>query len=112
MGLLQVIDDAPGYVKASFQGPQGSGKSRTAVELAITVHKLFKSTKPVAFFDTEGGSDYLRKKIEKDTGLKPIRVKTRSFSQLLEAAKECRNGASDTSFATAAASATKARATI
>lgn len=95
MGLLQVIEDAPGYVKASFQGPQGSGKSRTAVELACTTHRVFGSKKPIAFFDTEGGSDYLRALIEERTGMKPLRVKTRAFSQLLEVAKECRNGASD-----------------
>ncbi len=95
MGLLKVIEDSPGYVKASFQGPQGSGKSRTAVELACTVHKVFGSKKPIAFFDTEGGSDYLRALIEERTGLKPLRVKTRAFSQLLEVAKECRQGASD-----------------
>ena len=95
MGLLQVIEDAPGYVKASFQGPQGSGKSRTAVELACTVHKVFGSKKPIAFFDTEGGSDYLRQLIEDRTGIKPVRVKTRAFSQLLEVAKECRQGAAD-----------------
>lgn len=95
MGLLKVIEDAPGYVKASFQGPQGSGKSRTAVELACTTHKVFGSKKPIAFFDTEGGSDYLTNLVEERTGLKPLRVKTRAFSQLLEVAKECRQGASD-----------------
>lgn len=95
MGLLKVIEDAPGYVKASFQGPQGSGKSRTAVELACTVHRVFGSKKPIAFFDTEGGSDYLRNLIEERTGVKPVRVKTRAFSQLLEVAKECRQGAAD-----------------
>lgn len=95
MGLLKVIEDAPGYVKASFQGPQGSGKSRTAVELACTTHRVFGSKKPIAFFDTEGGSDYLRNLIEERTGMKPVRVKTRAFSQLLEVAKECRQGAAD-----------------
>jgi hypothetical protein len=95
MGLLKVIEDAPGYVKASFQGPQGSGKSRTAVELACTTHKVFGSKKPIAFFDTEGGSDYLANLVEERTGYKPVRVKTRAFSQLLEVAKECRLGAAD-----------------
>lgn len=95
MGLLKVIEDAPGYVKASFQGPQGSGKSRTAVELACTTHKVFGSKKPIAFFDTEGGSDYLANLVEERTGFKPVRVKTRAFSQLLEVAKECRQGAAD-----------------
>lgn len=95
MGLLKVIEDAPGFVKASFQGPQGSGKSRTAVELACTTHRVFGSIKPIAYYDTEGGSDYLKDLIEERTGIKPIRVKTRAFSQLLQVAKECREGAAD-----------------
>lgn len=95
MSLLTVIEDAPGYVKASFQGPQGSGKTRTAVELACTTHKVFESKKPIAFFDTESGSDYLVDLIEERTGMKPLRIKTRAFSQLLGAVKECQAGASD-----------------
>lgn len=95
MSLLTVIDDAPGYAKVSFQGPQGSGKTRTAVELMCTAHSFFGSKKPIAFFDTETGSDYLVDLIEERTGMKPLRIKTRAFSQLLEVIKECRAGASD-----------------
>ncbi len=95
MGLLQVIDDAPGYVKATFQGPQGSGKTRTAVELACKAHSFFGSKKPVAFYDTEGGSDYVADLISERTGMKPIRVKTRAFSDLRQVVHECEGGASD-----------------
>jgi hypothetical protein len=95
MGLLQVIDDAPGYVKATFQGPQGSGKTRTAVELAATTHKLFGCKKPVAFFDTETGSDFVADLIAKMTGQKPVRVKTRAFSDLMAVVRECLNGAAE-----------------
>src|SRR4051812_45755831 len=80
MGLLQVIEDAPGYLKATFQGPQGSGKTRTAVELATKTHEFFRSTKPIAFYDTESGSDYIADLIAERTGKKPLRVKTRAFS--------------------------------
>lgn len=95
MPLLQVIEDRPGFVKATLQGPQGSGKSRTAVELATKTHELFHSKKPIAFFDTESGSDYLVDLITQRTGLKPLRVKTRAFSDLLGVVKECQDGASD-----------------
>jgi pantothenate kinase-related protein Tda10 len=77
MPLLRVIDDAPGFAKVTLQGPQGSGKSRTGAEIACTIHKLFESTKPVAFYDTESGSDYLAELFTERTGLKPLRVKTR-----------------------------------
>jgi hypothetical protein len=95
MGLLQVLDDAPGFAKVSIQGPQGSGKSRTAVETAITLHKLFRSQKPVAFYDTEQGSDFLQALLHKRTGHKPVRIKTRSFDELLGATHECLAGVSD-----------------
>lgn len=95
MGLLQVIDDAPGYVKATFQGPQGSGKTRTAVELACKTREMFGSQKPIAFYDTETGSDYIADLIAERTKLKPVRVKTRAFSDLRAVVKECVDGAAD-----------------
>jgi DNA polymerase III delta prime subunit len=95
MGLLQVIEDAPGYLKATFQGPQGSGKTRTAVELATKTHEFFRSTKPIAFYDSESGSDYIADLIAERTKQKPLRVKTRAFSDLRDVVAECVNGASD-----------------
>lgn len=95
MGLLRVINDAPGYAKIGLQGPQGSGKSMTATNIACVLHREFKSTKPIAFFDTESGSDYLKDTIEERTGMAPLRIKARSFSQLMEVMQECRAGASD-----------------
>ena len=95
MGLLRVIDDTPGFLKATFQGKAGSGKSRTATELACYVRNFFKSTKPIAFFDTEKGSDYLQPLIEKRTGQKPLRVKSRAFSDLMQVVQECIDGAAD-----------------
>jgi hypothetical protein len=95
MSLLQVIDDTPGYLKATFQGKAGSGKSRTATELGCFTRNFFHSTKPIAFFDTEKGSDYLQPLIEERTGMKPVRVKSRAFSDLMQVVKECLEGASD-----------------
>lgn len=92
---LRVIEDAPGFAKVSFQGPQGSGKSRTAVETAIYLHRRFGSKKPIAFFDTEAGSDYLVDLIVEGTGMKPIRDKTRSFSDLLDDVAQCVKGEAD-----------------
>lgn len=95
MGLLKVIDDAPGYAKIGLQGPQGSGKSRTATNIACVLHKVTGSKKPIAFFDTESGSDYLKDLIKEKTGMEPLRIKARAFSQLMEVMQECRAGASD-----------------
>jgi hypothetical protein len=95
MSLLKVIEDAPGYVKATLQGPQGSGKTRTAVELACKTREYFGSHKPIAFFDTETGSDYVAHLITERTGVKPLRVKTRAFTDLRQVVQECVNGAAD-----------------
>lgn len=95
MGLLKVIEDAPGYVKATFQGPQGSGKTFTMTKLACRIHKVFGSTKPIAMFDTETGSDYVAHLIEEQTGKKPLRIKSRGFAELGEVGAECVAGASD-----------------
>jgi hypothetical protein len=95
MSLLNKLADAPGFAKIGLQGPQGSGKSFTALEIAVAIHKLFKSKKPIAFFDTESGSDYLTTKAKEATGLDMLRVKTRAFSQLMEVVRECEAGASD-----------------
>jgi hypothetical protein len=95
MPLLSVIPDAPGYLKCTFQGPQGSGKSFTATDLAVTVHKLFKSQKPIAFHDTETGSDFLTRKIKEGTSKDPIRLKSRAFSDLMGVVDECIAGAAD-----------------
>jgi hypothetical protein len=89
------MDDAPGYAKATFQGPQGSGKSRTATELAIRIRELFSPKKPIAFFDTEAGSDYLEALITKRTGMRPLRAKRRAFSDLMTVVDECLAGAAD-----------------
>lgn len=41
------------YGKVGLYGTAGSGKTRTAVEIAIGLHKAIGSKKPIAAFDTE-----------------------------------------------------------
>jgi hypothetical protein len=41
------------YAKVGIYGTAGSGKTRTATELAIGLHKAIKSKKPIVAFDTE-----------------------------------------------------------
>ena len=59
MSLTKITKPKMAYLKAGFYGGQGSGKTRTATEVAIGLHKYIKSTKGVAFFDTETGSDFM-----------------------------------------------------
>ena len=47
------------FIKASFGGFQGSGKTRTATEFIIGCYKDMKLTKPVLILDNEKGSRFL-----------------------------------------------------
>lgn len=53
MSLLKPASNRMAYAKVGIYGSAGSGKTRTASEIAIGIHKVIKSTKPVAAFDTE-----------------------------------------------------------
>lgn len=88
MGLLKPMTSSASFLKAGFLGFQGSGKTRTAVELAIGVREHFGLKEPIAFFDTESGSDYVRDLIEKRTGVPLLGVKSHSFDDLMQVAEE------------------------
>lgn len=47
------------FIKASFGGFQGSGKTRTATEFIIGAYKDLKCTKPILCLDNEKGSRFL-----------------------------------------------------
>lgn len=53
MSLLKPAKNRMAYAKVGIYGTAGSGKTRTATEIAIGLHKAIKSQKPIAAFDTE-----------------------------------------------------------
>lgn len=53
MKLLKPAVNKMAYAKAGIYGSAGSGKTRTATEIAIGLHKAIGSKKPIAAFDTE-----------------------------------------------------------
>lgn len=53
MGILKPAANRMAYAKVGLYGTAGSGKTRTATEIAIGLHKAIKSTKPIVVFDTE-----------------------------------------------------------
>lgn len=59
MSLLQPAKNTMAYLKMGIYGDTGSGKTWTASEVAIGLHKHCKLTKPVGFFDTETGSSFV-----------------------------------------------------
>lgn len=90
MGLLKEAVNESAFLKCGIFGLNGSGKTRTATEIAIGMAKMLKEkgdTRPVGMYDTEKGSDFLIPIFQK-AGIKFLRVKTRSFQDLITFTKE------------------------
>lgn len=85
-GLSDFFKDnqSPTFAKIGLYGAAGTGKSRGAVEIAIGLYKKYKLNKPVVYFDTENGSDYLRGFFEKEK-IQFFVKKSRTFNDLMAA---------------------------
>lgn len=89
MPLLQTLGQGQGYLKAGLLGFAKSGKTHTATLIAIGVRRAFKLKGPIAFFDTESGSEYVAPMVRKETGAELVGVKGRAFPTLLKVGEEC-----------------------
>lgn len=87
MGLLMEATNEQAFLKAGFFGNAGSGKTTTASYLAIAISKRLGDGKPVAFFETEAGSDFLVERF-KEEGIKLLRKKSHALADLIAVAKE------------------------
>ena len=75
------------FAKVGILGFAGAGKTRTATEIAIGLHKAIKSIKPIGFIDSETGSDFVLPIYQK-YGIKLMVSKTRAFKDLAEGLKK------------------------
>jgi hypothetical protein len=73
--------------KVGLFGPQGSGKTTTAALIAIGLSKTYHNGAPVAFMDTENGSDYLVPIFEME-GVPLFVIKSRAFKDLAPVLRE------------------------
>lgn len=89
MGFLNTLGSGQGYLKAGFLGFAKSGKTWTATLLAIGVRNYFGIKTPIAFFDTEGGSEYVAPLVRKHTGLDLVGCRSRALDDLIGMSKEC-----------------------
>jgi hypothetical protein len=93
MKLFSKAENEMAYLKCGIQGFAGSGKTFTAVSVAIGLHKYIKSDKPVLFIDTETGIDFLLSKFKAEK-IELLTAKSRAFVDLLAAVDEAeRQGA-------------------
>ena len=79
MSILQELVEEQGYFKAGLLGLAGSGKTFTAVEMALFVRKYFGLDGPIGFFDTETGSAYVRPRWLRDRRMSRRSLARRPF---------------------------------
>ena len=65
MSMLKPAKNKHAYAKVGLYGAAGSGKTHTAGQLAIGIHKFFGCDKPVGMFDTEPAASYIIPMFEK-----------------------------------------------
>lgn len=95
MSLLKPLGTGQGYLKAGLQGFAGSGKTFTATTMAIGLRKFMELKGPIAFFDTEGGSQYVAAKVLKETGVELVGVRSHAFVDLIATVRDAeKEGAS------------------
>ena len=87
MAILKPATNQTAFLKAGLYGFAASGKSTTVALLAIGLAEQFGQGKPVAFLDTETGSDYLIPKF-RAAGVELLVAKTRAFADLVTFMRE------------------------
>lgn len=80
-----VIEQAA--AKVGIFGPQGSGKTLTSALIALGLSKTYHNSAPVAFMDTENGSDYLVPIFEAE-GVPLLNFKSRAFKDMCQGLKD------------------------
>lgn len=92
MSILQPAKPESAYLKLGIYGEAGTGKTFTASNVAIGLYSYIKAKNPVAFADTETGSDFVKNRFDA-AKIKLLTAKTRAFKDLLgivdEAEKDC-----------------------
>lgn len=91
MSLLQKAKVEQASAKVGIFGRQGSGKTTTSALIAIGLSKTYHKNAPVAFLDTENGSDYLVPIFEAE-GVELLVVKSRAFADMKAALREAEKG--------------------
>ncbi len=84
------------FIKASFGGFAGSGKSRTASEFVAGAYKQLECTKPIMIIDNEKGSRFLIPFFKKELpGVQVLLKDTTSLADVLQAMEFLNRGEID-----------------
>lgn len=82
-------DGQAGALKAGFLGFGGSGKTYTATLLMCAAREVLGLAGPLAMFDTESGSLYIKEVVEELTGQKLLVKRARDLETLVSFGKQC-----------------------
>jgi len=85
--LFQQAENLLAFGKVGLYGAQGSGKTTTAMRVAVGLSKLSTPVAPIAFVDTETGSDFFVERMKAE-GIPFYQLKTRAFRSLATAIEE------------------------
>lgn len=84
MGILKPAKNKMAYAKIGLYGSAGAGKTRTATEIAIGLHKAIGSNKPIAAFDTEPAFSFVLPMFE-EAGIELLVAdESRALADLME----------------------------
>lgn len=93
--LFKKLENNRPFLKMAFEGFAGDGKTYTATKVAIGIHKLIGSKKPIALFDTEKAFKALKPQFD-EAGIEAIvNDEHRSLAALNQAIKWCEEGGAD-----------------
>jgi hypothetical protein len=93
--MFKKLENNRPFLKMAFEGFAGDGKTFTATQVAIGVHKLIASTKPIALFDTEKAFKALKPQFD-EAGIEAVvNDEQRSLTALNQAIKWCEEGNAD-----------------
>lgn len=93
--MFKKLENNRPFAKIAFEGFAGDGKSFTATQVAIGIHKLIQSTKPIAIFDTEKAFKALKPQFDTHGIEAVVNDENRSLEALNQAIKWCEDGGSD-----------------
>lgn len=93
--MFKKLENNRPFLKLALEGFAGDGKTFTASEIGIGVHRLIKSTKPIALFDTEKAFKALKWKFDKEGIQTVVNDEERSLEALNQAIKWCEEGNAD-----------------
>lgn len=79
-----------GRLFAGFYGAEGTGKTTTAVHLALAWRQAAELTGPIVFVDTERGAHWHRATVKQATGQDMLTLETRKLDELLPAFAEAK----------------------